>query len=127
MSSLAMVFWLGPTGVKIVVRALLKVVTCVWICRCAIACCVSMLGWAGCEAGRCSAGFLAGFFLLVSTLMVGSVPGALGAACGVSEAGGGAGVWAEPAPPMQQSAELLRTSARTMRLDMPTPISCRGP
>src|SRR5580700_5057490 len=111
-------------------RVVSKVPTCVWICRWTIACWVSPLGWAGCAGGgRCWACLGGGFFLLVSTLMVGRVPEVLGAgcgcACGVSAAGGG--VWAKPASQTQEidtSAEPLRSSARTIRLDIPTPISC---
>src|ERR1700676_2402530 len=94
-------------------RVVSKVVTCDWICRWTIACCVSALGWTGCAGGgRCWACLGGGFFLEVSTLMVGSVPGPLGAgcACGVSVAGAGAGVWAHPPPlkkKIDKSAALL--------------------
>src|SRR5450631_2665576 len=105
-------------------RAVLKVVTCAWVCRSAMACWVPAVGWTGCGVGRRSPCFLAGFFLVVSTVMVGNVPGPLGAgcACGASGAGGVPGVCAKAKPPRQQqsetNAELLRSRPRPLRIDI---------
>ena len=81
---------------KMLSRALLNVVTWLAICCAAVGCGITFC--AGRAGGGRTVCFCAGFFLLVSTVMVGSVPGA-GCACGVGGAPAGAGVCAEAVPP----------------------------
>src|SRR5579883_135853 len=111
---------LAPTLVKMLLRAVLNVVTCVWICRSTIACCVSAEGCVGGGGLRATCFFFTGFCLLVSTVIGGSVPGvdgACGVVCSSVCAGGfaGGGVCARPEPRIPQSetsAEPVKRRAR---------------